>query len=101
MSEVLPQPLFAETIYEDDVLSVAHVALSGLNGWVINHRSKMEYEVLSGSGFLIAGDKMHNLKRGEKVTILPGIPYRDGGTHLDMLATAWPPFDIDTVEFVE
>jgi mannose-6-phosphate isomerase-like protein (cupin superfamily) len=106
MSDFLPLgPEFTEsdevlrvkTLYEDDVKSIAIVALNGTNRATINHRSTTTYEVLAGFGIMHVADSLHILEPGSSVFVPAETPYYDEG-RMVMLATSVPPFDIAAVE---
>lgn len=100
MSELTVQRPFAETIYDDGVISVAHVALNGLGPAIRNSISTIEYQVLSGEGNMVVGGRRHALYIGSSVVVPAGITYQDKGS-VDMLATSTPPFDIENVEILQ
>lgn len=92
----------ADIIDEDNVRSIAMVAVSGLNRPLINHRSDMEYEVTCGEGSMEVDFNVIELRRGSVVRIPAGTPYQDEAVtpRLVMRVTATPPFNPDDVEYL-
>lgn len=91
--------LKVEPLYEDSERTIVRIALRGLNRRTINHRSTTTYEVISGTGTMDVDGVVHELSEGAVITVPAGTPYHDEG-QIDMRATSIPPFDINTVEFL-
>lgn len=95
--------LTVEDLQKSPMSSLARVALTGTNSIIVNHGSDMMYYVESGSGVMMAGNRLHYLSRGESVNIPKGMPYQDqsdGDEPLVMLAYASPQFDPSKVEII-
>lgn len=99
MSEVFAKRdvIRAETLYADQDISVALIALSGINRSTVNHGSATAYEVISGQGVMFVDYTMHPLEPGARVVVPKGTPYYDAGEDVVMWAVSSPPFNIDSV----
>jgi mannose-6-phosphate isomerase-like protein (cupin superfamily) len=93
-------PLSIELLFKNEVVSVAHIALKGVNRRTINHGSTTTYSVLSGEGIMRIGDMEHTLAEGTTVVVPKGTPYMDEG-NVEMVVTCIPPFDPASIEVLE
>lgn len=103
MTEQITQKeiLRAQTLYEDQIASLALVALNGINQTIINFGSTTTYEVFSGKGIMFVDSTPHVLEPGVRITVPRGTPYYDAGEDVVMWATSVPPFNINTVREID
>ena len=87
----------AETLYSDQTLSVALIALNGINRSAVNYGSTTTYEVITGQGVMFIDYTMHVLEPGAKITVPKATAYYDAGEDVVMWATSTPPFNIHSV----
>lgn len=92
--------LSVECLFEDGNMSVSRVALSGINKLVVNHKSTTVYTVLEGEGVMYIDGAEHQLYAGQTVVVPKDVPYFDQG-EVEMIAVSVPPFDTDSVEYLE
>ena len=103
MSEVIrpTETIRAENLYTDQDMSVALVALNGINRSTINYGSTTTYEVITGRGIMFVDRMMHAIEPGAKITVPQGTAYYDAGKDVVMWATSTPPFNMDSVVEVD
>jgi len=93
----------AETLFENEEATIAHIVISGLNHRTINHASTTMYRGIGGRGRMVIGDVIYTLRQGDVVVAPAGVPYHDQsdpGKTLDMIAVSEPPFDAASVETI-
>ena len=93
--------LRAETLYADQIASLALVALNGINQTIINYGSTTTYEVFAGKGMMFVDQTMHVLEPGTRVVVPRGTAYYDAGEDVAMWATSVPPFNPNAVKKID
>lgn len=100
-SNAFSEPVLkVETLRVDDEVSVARIALRGLNKKTINHRSTTLYHVISGQGIMNVDGEIYVLTEGVIIEVPSETPYFDEG-NVDMEAVSVPPYNLHDVEFIE